>query len=90
MKYNKKTDSKDVFIDKNDTILFKEPSSIRSLETQLPGYLTIIDCTVKEKQGLLNKVGFNNTRCLFLTLTMRHPSWIFLFFGGRIVTFAPV
>ena len=26
----------------------------------------------------------------FLTLTMRHPSWIFLFFGGRIVTFAPV
>ena len=25
-----------------------------------------------------------------LTLTMRHPSWIFLFFGGRIVTFAPV
>lgn len=28
--------------------------------------------------------------CNFLTLTMRHPSWIFLFFGGRIVTFAPV
>ena len=27
---------------------------------------------------------------LLLTLTMRHPSWIFLFFGGRIVTFAPV
>ena len=27
---------------------------------------------------------------ILLTLTMRHPSWIFLFFGGRIVTFAPV
>ena len=27
---------------------------------------------------------------VLLTLTMRHPSWIFLFFGGRIVTFAPV
>ena len=27
---------------------------------------------------------------IHLTLTMRHPSWIFLFFGGRIVTFAPV
>lgn len=27
---------------------------------------------------------------LNLTLTMRHPFWIFLFFGGRIATFAPV
>lgn len=75
MKYNQKTDSKDVFIDKNDTILFKEPSSIRSLETQLPGYLTIIDCTVKEKQGLLNKVGFNNTRCLLYESCRGLEAW---------------
>lgn len=75
MKYNQKTDSKDVFIDKNDTILFKEPSSIRSLETQLPSYLTIIDCTVKEKQGLLNKVGFNNTRCLLYESCRGLEAW---------------
>ena len=31
-----------------------------------------------------------NASANVLTLTMRHPSWIFLFFGGRIVTFAPV
>lgn len=37
--------------------------------------------------GINNKYGKKGH---FLTLTMRHPSWIFLFFGGRIVTFAPV
>lgn len=75
MKYNQKTDSKDVFIDKNDTILFKEPSSVRSLETSFPNYLTIIDCTVKEKQGLLNKVGFNNTRCLLYESCRGLEAW---------------
>lgn len=75
MKYNLKTDSKDVFIDKNDTIIFKEPSSVRSLETQFPDYLTIIDCTVKEKQGLLNKVGFNNTRCLLYESCRGLEAW---------------
>lgn len=75
MKYNQKTDSKDVFIDKNDTILFKEPSSVRSLETSFPDYLTIIDCTIKEKQGLLNKVGFNNTRCLLYESCRGLEAW---------------
>lgn len=40
------------------------------------------------KNNLWEKMPWIKTKVL--TLTMRHPSWIFLFFGGRIVTFAPV
>ena len=52
-------------------------------------------CSYKSKNGVaLDGWGFNGDEDLttidLLTLTMRHPSWIFLFFGGRIVTFAPV
>ena len=49
---------------------------------------TILDfhssITFSSERGLKQAINRN------LTLTMRHPSWIFLFFGGRIVTFAPV
>ena len=37
-----------------------------------------------------NKNNQQQQNQFHLTLTMRHPSWFFLFFGGRIVTFAPV
>ena len=48
--------------------------------------------SIKNKQTWNEVIKFVVTvlTALFLTLTMRHPSWIFLFFGGRIVTFAPV
>ena len=45
--------------------------------------------TMKEIADMYNVFGCY-VRKAVLTLTMRHPSWIFLFFGGRIVTFAPV
>ena len=43
----------------------------------------------KNLHGFCKEQKVSYTKML-LTLTMRHPSWIFLFFGGRIVTFAPV
>ena len=46
----------------------------------------------KKKNMLIRKFAISQSKTadFVLTLTMRHPSWIFLFFGGRIVTFAPV
>ena len=44
---------------------------------------------IDQKSKEIAKVS-QTSNLFFLTLTMRHPSWIFLFFGGRIVTFAPV
>ena len=68
-------DRLDVQIDQNDTISFNQPNAERVLAVEFPEYLKVLDGTVNNKRDLLNRVGYDNVRCLLYESCRGLEAW---------------
>lgn len=69
------TKIENVSIDRYDTINFTPTASERHLDTKLPEYIDVLDCTITRKHTLLEDIGYNKTRCLLYESCRGIEAW---------------